>query len=74
MERFDGRVIGSDLTNPDFVKLAESFGAVGYRCETPGQLAKSLRDAFNQGGPALIEMPLGEMPNPWQYIALPRCR
>jgi len=74
MERFGGRVIGSDLTNPDFVKLAESFGAAGYRCETPGQLAKSLRDAFDQRGPALIEMPLGEMPNPWQYIALPRCR
>ena len=74
MERFDGRVIGSDLTNPDFVKLAESFGAAGYRCETPEQLAKCLRDAFDQRGPALIEMPLGEMPNPWQYIALPRCR
>ena len=74
MERFDGRVIGSDLTNPDFVKLAESFGAAGYRCETPEQLAKCLRDAFDQRGPALIEMPPGEMPNPWQYIALPRCR
>jgi acetolactate synthase-1/2/3 large subunit len=73
-ERFGGRVIGSDLTNPDFVKLAESFGAAGYRCETPEQLAKSLRDAFDQRGPALIEMPIGEMPNPWQYIALPRCR
>ena len=25
-ERFDGRVVASDLVNPDFVKLAESFG------------------------------------------------
>jgi acetolactate synthase-1/2/3 large subunit len=74
IEKFGGRVIGSDLTNPDFVKLADSFGAAGYRCETPAQLAIALRDAFDQRGPALIEMPLGEMPNPWQYIALPRCR
>ena len=29
-ERFDGRVVASDLVNPDFVKLAESFG-VGVR-------------------------------------------
>ena len=27
-ERFDGRVVASDLVNPDFVKLAESFGVV----------------------------------------------
>ena len=64
IEKFGGRVIGSDLTNPDFVKLAESFGAAGYRCETPAQLATALKDAFDQRGPALIEMPLGEMPNP----------
>src|SRR5207248_2180249 len=31
-ERFDGRVVASDLVNPDFVKLAESFG-VGARSE-----------------------------------------
>jgi acetolactate synthase-1/2/3 large subunit len=74
IEKLSGRVIGSDLTNPDFVRLAESFGAAGYRCESPAQLAAALRDAFRQRGPALIEMPLGELPNPWQYIALPRCR
>jgi len=74
IEKLGGRVIGSDLTNPNFVKLAESFGAAGYRCETPAQLTSALRDAFTQRGPALIEMPVRELPNPWQYIALPRCR
>jgi acetolactate synthase-1/2/3 large subunit len=73
-DRFAGRVIGSDLTNPDFVKLAESFGAAGYRCTTPAQLAAALRTALQLRGPALIEMPVGELPNPWQYIALRRCR
>ena len=29
-EEFGGNVIGSDLSNPDFVRFAESFGAPGY--------------------------------------------
>lgn len=74
LEKFNGRVIGSELTNPDFVRLAESFGAAGYRAETPAQLAAALRNALSRSGPALIEMPLPESPNPWRYIALPRCR
>lgn len=74
IEKFNGRVIGSELTNPDFVQLAESFGAAGYRAETPAQLAAALRDAFGQRAPALIEMPVADLPSPWRYIALPRCR
>ena len=34
-ERFDGRVVASDLVNPDFVKLAESFGAGAARVTSP---------------------------------------
>ena len=30
-ERFEGRVVASDLVNPDFVKLAESFGVKAAR-------------------------------------------
>ena len=32
--KFDGHVLASDLTNPDFVSLAESFGAVGMRANS----------------------------------------
>ena len=39
-QRYGGRVIGTDLHNPDFVKLAESFGAVGYRAKSPQQRAE----------------------------------
>ena len=35
-EWFGGRVIGSDLRNPDFVKYAESFGIRGVRVDGPG--------------------------------------
>ena len=73
-EQFGGNVIGSDLTNPDFVRFAESFGAPGFRVETTGQLRKALQAAFKETGPVLIEMPSAGMPNPWPYILLPRNR
>ena len=34
-ERFEGRVVASDLVNPDFVKLAESFGVGAARVTSP---------------------------------------
>ena len=62
------RVIASDLTNPDFVKLAESFGAAGYRAENPDALADVLSDAFKQNAPALIDVPVGVFPDPWSVL------
>ena len=73
-EEFGGNVIGSDLSNPDFVRFAESFGAPGFRVETPEQLRKALQAAFKETGPVLIEMPSTGMPSPWPYILLPRNR
>ncbi len=72
---FGGRTIASDLRNPDFVRLAESFGAQGLRAHTPEELRGALKRGFaTTDGPTLIEVPVGEMPSPWQFIMLPRCR
>lgn len=60
--QYNGRTIASDLHNPDFVKYAESFGMPGYLAESPEQLSESIEDAWKQGGPALIEVPIGEVP------------
>jgi acetolactate synthase-1/2/3 large subunit len=73
-EQYGNRLIASDLTNPDFVKFAESFGAGAYRATTPEALEAALRDAFAAGKPALIHVPVGEMPSPWDMILLPRVR
>ena len=73
-EEFGGNVIGSDLSNPDFVRFAESFGAPGLRVETTEQLRKALQQAFRETGPVLIEMPSDGMPSPWPYILMPRVR
>ena len=74
-EWFGGRVIASDLHNPDFVQLAESFGLTGYRVRTPDELRPVLRGALANSGPALIEVVLTEdMPTPWPFILTPRAR
>jgi acetolactate synthase-1/2/3 large subunit len=62
---YDGRFIASDLQNPDFVKLAQSFGAQGIRAESPDQLRHAIRQGLAEKGPTLIEVPVGEMPSPW---------
>jgi acetolactate synthase-1/2/3 large subunit len=72
---FGGRTIASELRNPDFVRLAESFGAQGLRATTPEALRGALRRGFAKtDGPTLIEVPVGELPSPWEFIMLPRIR
>ncbi len=73
-EQYGNRLIASDLANPDFVKFADSFGAGAYRATTPEALEDALRDAFAAGKPALVHVPVGEMPSPWDMILLPRVR
>jgi acetolactate synthase I/II/III large subunit len=63
-----GRVIASDLKNPDFVRFAESFGAAARRAEGPQALSEALRWAFQQTGPVIIEAPVDKMPNPWDLL------
>ena len=69
VEQFDGRVLGSDLLNPDFVRLAESFGVRAARATTPGELEGLLRESLGGSGePVLIEVPVGPMPNPFHTL------
>ena len=71
---YGGRVIASDLTSPDFVKLAESFGARGLRARTPEDLRRSIRQSMTSSGPTVIEVPVGDFPSPWEFIMLPKVR
>ena len=74
-EWFGGRVIASDLHNPDFVKLAESFGAMGIRIDGPAKLKAAIETAFKQDGPAIIEVTVDEFfPAPWKFIMMPQTR
>jgi acetolactate synthase-1/2/3 large subunit len=73
-QNFGGRVIAADLANPDFAKLAESFGVAGMRADSPTELHAALEKAFALDAPAVIEVRCGDMPSPWPFIQLPRAR
>ena len=73
-DHYGSRFIASDLTSPDFAKLAESFGARGLRAATPKELRMRLREAFGSQEPALIEVPVGELPSPWEFLMMPKVR
>ena len=74
-EQFGNRLIASDLANPDFVKFAESFGAAAERARNAEELRTALRRAFKRrDGPTLIDVPVGPMPSPWEFILMPKNR
>jgi acetolactate synthase-1/2/3 large subunit len=67
-QSFGGRTIASDLLNPDWVKLAEAFGLRGVRADSPDNLRAALREALRANEPALIAVPVGEMPSMWHLL------
>ena len=74
-ENYGGRLIASDLHNPNFVKLAEAFGAQGLLANSPEQLRQAIRKGFAADVPTLIEVPVGEMPSPARSLwFMPRVR
>ena len=53
-----GEHFGTDFTNPDFVKLAESFGMPAWRCESADEYAEALRSAVTLDLPSLVVVPI----------------
>ena len=70
-EMHGGRVIATDLRNPDFAAMAESFGASGRRAATPAELERALSEAIAADAPTVIHAPVPRMPDPWP-ILMPR--
>ena len=63
----------TDLHNPDMVKFAESFGAVGMRADDPADLERLLPIALDCRAPVVIDVPIGhlELRRARQYANLP---
>ena len=74
MDNYDSRLIASDLSSPDFVSLAESFGAQGLLATSPNQLRTAIETAMLHDGPSIIEVPVGELPSPWNFVLMPKLR
>jgi len=67
---FEGRVVAADLVNPDFVKLADAFGAAASRVTSPDHFRPALEQALEMRGPSLIaiDVPRDSEVTPWTFI------
>jgi acetolactate synthase-1/2/3 large subunit len=66
--QFGGRMIASDLVNPDFVAVARAFGIDAEAVETPEALEGCLRSAVAARRPTLVEVRVGEMSNVFPLV------
>jgi acetolactate synthase I/II/III large subunit len=53
-----GRHFGVDFGNPDFVKLAEAFGAAAWRCTSADEFSQRLSQALALDVPSVIVVPI----------------
>ena len=72
-DKYHGRLLGVELRNPDFVKLAESFGVLGLRAASPAALKPLLERALAADAPVVIEVtcPAGGESSPWGFLHPP---
>lgn len=70
-QQFDGDFHGTTLYNPDMLALAAAYGMDGFRAESPDELRSALSTAIDARKPALIDVPLGETPDPWPAVMRP---
>lgn len=59
-----GGQYGAELTNPDFMKLADAYGVIGMRAKQPTEVGRLVREAIEKDRPALVEVPVGRMSRP----------
>ena len=53
---FDGRYIGADVPNPPYDRLAELYGAAGFRVDRAAALEETIRAAIACGRPAIVDV------------------
>ena len=68
---YDKRYSSSTLPQdcPDFVKLAEAYGAFGVRVTTPAELDAALIAAFDHDGPAIVDVRVEREENVFPMVA-----
>jgi len=65
MKKIFNKSLGSELKNPNFMKLAESYGVTGMKAENPNELEACIKKAITLNKTVLIEVPTGETPSPF---------
>jgi len=64
-----GGTYETDFVNPDFVKLAEAYGAVGLRAKDPYDVKNVIPKALAMNKPVFIDVPVNRVPRPKQWSA-----
>jgi acetolactate synthase-1/2/3 large subunit len=71
---YEGRYASSDLeTTPDFVKLAEAYGAVGLRASKPSEIDAVLQEAIAVNKPVIVDVPTYRYENVYPMIPAGGC-
>ena len=71
---YDRRYSAVDLGNsPDFVKLAEAYGAKGLRVEKPKDIAPAIKEAFKSGKPTVIDFMVNHEENIFPMVPPGKC-
>ena len=66
---WDGRYSHVDMgSSPDFVKLAEAYGATGIRLEDKTTLLEGMREAIATEGPVLVDVRVTREENTYPMI------
>ncbi len=66
--RLKGRIIGTELHNPDFVKLAEAYGIPGIRVTQKDQVDGAIQQAMEMPGPVVVDFIVKEDENVYPMI------
>lgn len=59
----------ADFANPDFVAMAEAYGAAGFLAKSPEELTTAIRSALEVDAPSIVEVQLGRLPRPKAWTA-----
>ena len=71
---YEGRYASSDLgQTPDFVKLAEAYGAKGLRIKTAGDVDAGIREALAIDQPVFVDVPVNQFENCYPMIPAGGC-
>ena len=67
---YDKRMIGIDLKKcPDYVKLAESYGAQGIRAQSLDELEKAIKSGLNSDVATVIDIPIDPEEDVLPFVA-----
>ncbi len=67
---YDRRMIGVDLKNcPDYVKIAEAYGAQGIRAQTIDEIGKAVQTAIKSDVATVIDIPIDPQEDVLPFVA-----